>query len=273
MAQRGSVEISPRGGGEKRADSCPACGAPMDAEELAANLRVCPACGHHFPLSAGERIELLADQGSWEEIATELRSDDPLGFYDLRPYHERVEEAEYETGLSEAMLVGTARMHNMDVVLAVMDFRFMGGSMGSVVGERFWRAAELAAEARYPMVAVCASGGARMQEGMLSLLQMAKTTCAVEMMASVPVPFVATLTHPTTGGVMASFATLADVIVAEPGALLCFSGPRVIEQTVKEKLPEGFGRAESNLEHGQIDMIVPRRELKDRLVQVLGMLE
>ncbi|MEK7817076.1 MAG: acetyl-CoA carboxylase carboxyltransferase subunit beta, partial [Actinomycetota bacterium] len=191
----------------------------------------------------------------------------------LRPYTERIEEAEYETGLNEAIITGTCRIHKMDVVLAVMDFSFLGGSMGSVVGEKFWRAAETAMETRYPLVAVCASGGARMQEGILSLLQMAKTTCAVELMGEVPIPFVTVLTHPTTGGVMASFATLADVIIAEPGSLICFSGPRVIEQTIKEKLPEDFGLAESNLEHGHIDMIVPRPELKDRLVQVLGMLE
>jgi acetyl-CoA carboxylase carboxyl transferase subunit beta len=273
MARQVSVDISRRGGGPNEAGNCPECGQLVDAAELAANLKVCPNCGHHYLLSATERIGQLADEGSWVELAANLRTADPLEFYDLRPYSERIEEAGYDTGLSEAMLAGTARIHKMDVVLVVMDFRFMGGSMGSVVGERFWRATERAMETRYPLVAVCASGGARMQEGMLSLLQMAKTTCAVELLSEAPVPYVSVLTHPTTGGVLASFATLADVIMAEPGALLSFTGPRVIEQTVKEKLPEGFGRAESNLEHGQIDMIVPRTELKDRLVQVLGMLE
>ena len=234
---------------------------------------MCPHCGHHFRMTARQRIELLADSGSWSEIAGNLRSADPLEFFDLRPYPDRIEEAEYDTGLSEAMLVGRARLNKMDIILAVMDFGFMGGSMGSVVGERFWRAAEEAIETRFPLVVVCASGGARMQEGILSLLQMAKTTCAVEMLEDVPVPFVSILTHPTTGGVVASFATLADVIIAEPGALLCFSGPRVIEQTIKEKLPEDFGIAESNMQHGQIDIIVPRNELKERLVQILGMLE
>jgi acetyl-CoA carboxylase carboxyl transferase subunit beta len=224
-------------------------------------------------MTARQRIELLADPGSWSEIAGNLRSADPLEFFDLRPYPDRLEEAEYETGLSEAMLTGRARMNKMDVIMAVMDFGFMGGSMGSVVGERFWRAAAEAMDTRFPLVVVCASGGARMQEGILSLLQMAKTTCAVELMAEAPIPFVTVLTHPTTGGVMASFATLADVIVAEPGALMCFSGPRVIEQTIKEKLPEDFGLAESNMDHGQVDLIVPRTELKDRLVQILGLLE
>ncbi len=274
MAQRISVDISRRGDNEPDGSfNCPACGQRLNPGELAENLKVCPHCERHLSLTAGERIGLLADEGSWSELSASLRSADPLEFFDLRPYFERIEEAEYDTGLTEAMLAGTARMHKMEVVLVVMDFRFMGGSMGSVVGERFWRAVEHAIETRFPLVAVCASGGARMQEGMLSLLQMAKTACATELLSEVPVPFVSVLTHPTTGGVMASFATLADVIMAEPGALLCFSGPRVIEQTVKEKLPEGFGRAESNLEHGQVDMIVPRHELKDRLVQVLGMLE
>lgn len=272
---RVSVDISRRGGDSSfgGAQSCPTCKQLLSPEELEANLRVCPQCGNHFRVGARERIAQLADNGTWSEIAADLHSADPLEFFDLRPYPERIEEAEYETGLAEAMLAGTCRIHKMDVVLAVMDFSFLGGSMGSVVGEKFWRAAETAIEARRPLVVVCASGGARMQEGILSLLQMAKTTCAVELLGEAAVPFVTILTHPTTGGVMASFATLADIIVSEPGALLCFSGPRVIEQTIKEKLPEDFGRAESNLDHGQIDMIVPRMELKQRLVQILGMLE
>jgi acetyl-CoA carboxylase carboxyl transferase subunit beta len=269
-----SVDISSRGGkGPPGTTPCPGCGEFISAEQLQTEAGVCQTCGHHFPLSAGERIALLADIGSWTEIAGGLRSADPLEFYDLRPYPERIEEAEYDTGMTEAITVGTCKLHKMDCVLAVMDFRFMGGSMGSVVGERFWRAAETAIEKRYPFIAVCSSGGARMQEGILSLMQMAKTTCAVEMMAEAPVPFVSVLTHPTTGGVLASFATLADVIVAEPGALICFSGPRVIEQTIKEKLPPDFGKAETNIEHGQLDLIIPRAELKDRLVQILGMLE
>jgi len=274
LAQKVSVDISRRGGNTSNgAESCPGCKELLSSADLAGNAMTCPHCGHHFRMNARQRIELLADSGSWSEIAGNLRSADPLDFFDLRPYPDRIEEAEYDTGLSEAMLVGRARINKMDVVLVVMDFGFMGGSMGSVVGERFWRAAEEAIETRFPLVVVCASGGARMQEGILSLLQMAKTTCAVELLAEVPVPFVSVLTHPTTGGVVASFATLADVIIAEPGALLCFSGPRVIEQTIKEKLPEDFGLAESNMRHGQIDMIVPRTELKDRLVQILGLLE
>lgn len=272
MAARVSVDISRRSGAGER-KSCPGCHQTLDPVSLGENLEVCPHCGHHFRLGARERIQQLADPGSWSEIASNLRAADPLAFVDLRPYPDRIEEAEYETGITEAMLVGTATMNKMDVVLAVMDFGFLGGSMGSVVGEKFWRAAEMALQKRYPLVAVCASGGARMQEGILSLMQMAKTTCAVEMLAAAPLPFVTVLTHPTTGGVTASFATLADVIIAEPGALVCFSGPRVIEQTIREKLPEDFGRAEANLEHGHIDMVVPRAELKSRLVQVLGMLE
>lgn len=272
---RVSVDISRRGGDSTfgGAQSCPACKQLLSSEQLEANLRVCPECGNHFRVGARERVAQLVDSGTWGEIAGNLRSADPLEFFDLRPYPERIEEAEYETGLAEAMITGTCRIHKMDVVLAVMDFSFLGGSMGSVVGEKFWRAVETAIDTHFPLVAICASGGARMQEGILSLLQMAKTTCAVELLGRVPVPFVTVLTHPTTGGVMASFATLADVIIAEPGALLCFSGPRVIEQTIKEKLPDDFGRAESNLDHGQVDMIISRLELKDRLVQILGMLE
>jgi len=234
---------------------------------------VCPHCGHHFRMSARQRIDLLADTGTWNEISGNLRSADPLEFFDLLPYPDRLEEAQYDTGLSEAILTGRAKMHKIDIVLAAMDFSFMGGSMGSVVGERFWRATEEALETRFPLVVVCASGGARMQEGILSLVQMAKTTCAVELLSEVPVPFIAVLTHPTTGGVLASFATLADVVVAEPAAFLSFTGPRIIEQTIKEKLPEDFGLAESHMKHGQVDLIVPRLELKDRLVQILGMLE
>ncbi len=273
MAQRVSVNISRRNGASGGAESCPQCKQLLSAVELRDNYSVCPNCGNHFRLSARERVAMLADSGTWNEIAAGLRSADPLQFFDLRPYSERLEEAEYDTGLGEAMIVGSCRIHKMDAVLMVMDFSFMGGSMGSVVGEKFWRACEAAIENRYPLVAVCASGGARMQEGILSLLQMAKTTCAVELLSEVPVPFISILTHPTTGGVLASFATLADVIIAEPGALLSFSGPRVIEQTIKESLPDNFGLAESNLNHGQIDMIVPRSQLKDRLVQILGMLE
>ncbi len=274
MAQKVFVDISRRGGNSTNgAQRCPGCRELLSPADLSSNFMVCPRCGHHFRMTARQRIELLADPGTWSELAGNLRSADPLEFFDLRPYPDRIEEAEYETGLSEAMLVGRAKMNKMDIVLVVMDFGFMGGSMGSVVGERFWRAAEAAIETRFPLVVVCASGGARMQEGILSLLQMAKTTCAVELLAEIPVPFISVLTHPTTGGVMASFATLADVIIAEPEALLCFSGPRVIEQTIKEKLPEDFGLAESNMRHGQVDMIVPRTELKERLVQILGMLE
>lgn len=275
MAQRVSVDISRRNGsnGLSGAESCPSCKQLLDAAELEANLKVCYHCGHHFRLKTDERIGQLADVGTWNEIAGNLRSADPLEFFDLRPYPERIEEAEFETGHTEAIRAGTAKIHKMDVVLAVMDFAFLGGSMGSVVGEKFWRAAEVAIETRVPFVVVCSSGGARMQEGILSLMQMAKTTCVVDLLGEAPVPFVSILTNPTTGGVMASFATLADVIIAEPEALLCFSGPRIIEQTIKEKLPEDFGRAESNLGHGQIDMIISRPELKDRLVQILGMLE
>lgn len=275
MANKVSVDISHRGANVslKGGESCPSCKELLTSEELENNLRVCHHCGQHLRVSARSRVAQVADEGSWNELAPHLRSADPLEFFDVRLYSDRIDEAELETGLNDAIVTGTAKVHKMDVVLAAMEFQFMGGSMGSVVGEKFWRAVEASIESRFPLVVFCASGGARMQEGILSLLQMAKTTCAVELLAEARIPFVTVLTHPTTGGVLASFATLADVIIAEPGALLCFSGPRVIEQTIKEKLPEDFGRAESNLAHGQVDVIIPRGELKDRLVQILGMLE
>lgn len=252
---------------------CKACGAPLPPEELAAALFVCPRCGHHYPMGAPERILQLADAGSWREIGGDLRSSDPLDFFDTRPYTERLSEAQMETGLSEAFIGGLCGLAGRPVALGVMDFRFMGGSMGSVVGERFVRLAAAAGRESIPLVVVAASGGARMQEGILSLMQMAKTVVALDALAADGLPFISVLTHPTTGGVLASFATLADVIIAEPGALLLFTGRRVIEQTTREKLPESFGLSEAHLANGQLDMIVHRRDLKARLDQVLSLLE
>jgi acetyl-CoA carboxylase carboxyl transferase subunit beta len=215
----------------------------------------------------------MADPGTWDEIGAELRPADPLDFFDTRPYLDRLSEAQLETGLSDAFLGGLCALDGRPVALGVMDFRFMGGSMGSVVGERFARLASAAARQSVPLIVVAASGGARMQEGILSLMQMAKTVVALDALAAANLPFVTVLTHPTTGGVLASFATLADVIISEPGALLCFAGPRVIEQTTRERLPEGFGRAEANLANGQIDMIVSRHGIKRTLGRVLDMME
>jgi acetyl-CoA carboxylase carboxyl transferase subunit beta len=252
---------------------CKACAEELAPGELAGNLEVCPHCGHHYPVAGPERIMQLVDPGTWEELAADLRPADPLDFFDVRPYVERLDEAQLDTGLSEAFLAGACCIGGRRAALGVLDFRFLGGSMGSVVGERFVRLIYRAIEDGRPVVVISASGGARMQEGILSLMQMPKTVVAIEMLAERGLPYVSVLTNPTTGGVLASFATLADVVLAEPGSLLCFTGPRVIEQTTKEKLPADFGRAESNLARGQIDRIVPRPELKDTLVALLGLLE
>jgi acetyl-CoA carboxylase carboxyl transferase subunit beta len=239
---------------------------------MVANLRVCAHCGHHFPVTARERIVQLVDEGTWNEIARDLRSADPLEFTDTKPYPERLVAAERQTGLRDAVLVGGAEIGELPVALAVMDFTFLGGSMGSVVGEKLFRAVELAVERRAPLVTVSASGGARMQEGVLALMQMAKTVAAIEELREAGLPYVSVLAHPTTGGVAASFAALGDVIIAEPGALLSFSGPRVVRQTTRENIPDDFGLAESNYRHGHVDMIIPRGELRETVARVAWLL-
>lgn len=279
MTKYVTVQITPKGPTEAPplstgpGDVCKACGKNLSPAALAAALHVCPHCDHHHPVSGPDRVAQLADEGSWESIGEQLRPTDPLEFFDTRSYVERLAEAQSETGMSEAFIGGLCRMSGRPVALGVMDFRFLGGSMGSVVGERFVRLVAAAAEASVPLVVVVSSGGARMQEGILSLMQMAKTVVALDSLTGTGVPFVSVLTHPTTGGVLASFATLADVVVAEPGALLCFAGPRVIEQTTREKLPEGFGRSEANFANGQLDLVIHRRDLKERLGRVLSLLE
>ena len=255
--------------GKPHPNTCPACGSHYRDDELAQHLNVCPQCGHHFPMRARARIASLADEGSFTEEAAELRSDDPLGFFDLRPYTERLAEAEVATGLGDAMVTGHATLDGAPFQLAVMDFAFMGGSMGRVVGEKFTRACEAAAEHNIPLVSVTASGGARMQEGILSLMQLPKTVCAVEDLHDSGGAMISIMAHPTTAGVLASFASLGDVIVAEPGALLSFTGPRVVQQTTREKLPEDFGLAESNYRFGHLDAIVPRLELRPMLGRLL----
>jgi acetyl-CoA carboxylase carboxyl transferase beta subunit len=250
-------------------NTCPGCGSHYRDDELAENLRVCPQCGHHFPVRARERIEQLADPGSFVEEDAGLRSADPLGFFDLRPAAERLVAAEIETGLGDAIVCGAATIEQERCRLAVMDFSFMGGSMGSVVGEKFARACDSAGEAGVPLVSVSASGGARMQEGILALMQLPKTVCAIEELHESGGSLVSVLTHPTTGGVLASFASLGDVVVAEPGALMSFAGPRVVAQTTREKLPADFGLAESNYRFGHVDAIVPRAELRPTLSRLL----
>jgi acetyl-CoA carboxylase carboxyl transferase subunit beta len=250
-------------------NTCPGCGSHYRDDELATHLRVCPQCRHHFPVKARERITQLVDGESFTEVNRELRSADPLEFFDLKPYVERLAEAEVTTGLGDAMVTGGAAILGERCILAVMDFSFMGGSMGSVVGEKFARACDAAGEAHVPLVSVSASGGARMQEGILALMQLPKTVCAIEELQEAGGAFISVLAHPTTGGLLASFASLGDVVLAEPGALMSFAGPRVVAQTTREKLPDDFGRAESNLRFGHLDAIVDRAELRPTLAQLL----
>jgi acetyl-CoA carboxylase carboxyl transferase beta subunit len=252
----------PIGSSNEHPNTCPSCGSHYRSDELARHLGICPQCGHHFPVTARQRIEQLADAGTFEEEDADLRSTDPLGFYDLRPYTERLAEAELKTGQGDAIVTGRAEIEDEACELSVMDFGFMGGSMGSVVGEKFARACERAGDREVPLVSVTASGGARMQEGILSLMQLPKTVCAVEELHDAGGTLLNVFAHPTTAGVLASFASLGDVTVAEPGALISFTGPRVVQQTTREKLPDDFGLAESNFRFGHLDAIVPRNELR-----------
>jgi acetyl-CoA carboxylase carboxyl transferase subunit beta len=235
-------------------------------------LKVCPKCGYHERLRARERLEQLIDADSFEEFDSGLVSGDPLGFVDTRPYRQRIEDAQAKTGERDAVVVGLARIDGLPISIGVMDFAFNGGSMGSVVGEKIARSMERGLERKLPVVTVCASGGARMQEGILSLMQMAKTSALVARLGEARLPYVTILTHPTTAGVMASFASLGDVIIAEPNALVGFAGPRVIEQTIKQILPPGFQKSEFVLDHGFIDIVIPRSELRPTLSRVLRLL-
>jgi acetyl-CoA carboxylase carboxyl transferase subunit beta len=259
--------------GKKHPNTCPECGSHYRDDELEQSLRVCPQCGHHFRVGARERIEQLVDPGTFAEEDTELRSTDPLGFFDLRPYTERLAEAEIATGLGDAMVAGRAEIEGRACGLTVMDFAFMGGSMGSVVGEKFARACERAADDGTPLVSVAASGGARMQEGILALMQLPKTVVAIEELHESGGSLISVLTHPTTAGVLASFASLGDVTLAEPGALMSFAGPRVVAQTTREKLPDDFGLAESSYRFGHVDAIVQRQELRPMVGQLLRLFD
>jgi len=248
---------------------CPRCANLVYRRELERNLRVCPRCGYHHRLSASDRLALVLDRGSFEEADQGLVPEDPLGFTDEKPYPARVEEAQRRTGQPEAVMTGTGTIEGARAVVGAMEFGFMGGSLGSVVGEKIARSAERAHAHRLPFVLFVASGGARMQEGTLSLLQMAKTSVALGRLADAGIAFISVLCDPTTGGVAASFAFQGDVILAEPGALIGFAGPRVIEQTIRQKLPEGFQTAEFLLEHGLVDGIVPRADLRAALARLL----
>jgi len=248
---------------------CPECGLVVYRKDLLANASVCKGCGHHHRIFSDERIALIADPGSFEPIDSDLSPTDPLAFKDRRSYADRLRDSQSSTGLIDAVITGLCRVDHHPLALGVMDFRFMGGSMGSVVGEKLTRLIEIATAQRLPVLIVCASGGARMQEGMLSLMQMAKISGALQRHRESGLLYLALLTHPTTGGVTASFAMLGDLILAEPRALIGFAGRRVIEQTLREKLPDGFQTAEYLRDHGFVDLIVARPDLRETLSSLL----
>ena len=253
-------------------EKCERCGAVLYRPELEENLEVCPKCSFHMPIRARARLAALLDDGMGHEIGAQLGPTDVLKFKDQKKYAERIKAAQKSTGERDALIAMEGKLKGHDLVAAAFDFAYMGGSMGSVVGERFTLGAERALALRCPFVCFSASGGARMQESLFSLMQMAKTSAALGRLRAAGLPYISVLTHPTTGGVSASFAMLGDINLAEPEALIGFAGQRVIEQTVREKLPEGFQRSEFLLEHGTVDQIVDRRELRDRLAHLLAML-
>jgi acetyl-CoA carboxylase carboxyl transferase subunit beta len=248
---------------------CDNCKEIIYKKEVARNANVCPKCNYHFRISARERLETMYDDGRYREVDSGIAPVDALGFVDTKPYAARLESYQKATGLEDAIISTEGLMGGMPVIIAAMEYGFMGGSMGSVVGEKITRAAERAYEASCPLIVISCSGGARMQEGALSLMQMAKISAALARLDEKGIPYISLLTDPTTGGVTASFAMLGDLIVAEPKALIGFAGPRVIEQTIRQKLPTGFQRSEFLLEHGMIDIIVERAQMRDTLIQCL----
>lgn len=248
---------------------CTHCNELIHTNELEQNQNCCPKCDYHYRLSVEERIKSLSDNDSFEPHFNNLQPIDPLNFVDTEPYLQRIANALQKSSSNEAIVVGTCTLHRIKIALGVLDFNFMGGSMGSVVGERVTRLIELAIEERLPLILVITSGGARMQESILSLMQMAKTSAAIAKLNEVGLPYISVLTNPTTGGVTASFASLGDIIIAEPNALICFAGPRVIEQTIGQQLPPGAQKSEFLLEHGMIDCIVQRHNLKQKLAELL----
>ena len=249
---------------------CEKCGLLMYHKTLSKNVKVCPQCAHHFPTSSHDRIQQLTEPGSWQPLNNDLSSTDPLGFFDKKLYSKRLKDMKSKTGLHDAVQTGLGKIDKIFVALGVMDFRFMGGSMGSVVGEKLTRLIEVATSRKLPIIIICASGGARMQEGMLSLMQMAKVSSALHRHRELNLLYLSVLTSPTTGGVTASFAMLGDLIIAEPNALIAFAGRRVIEQTIRQDLPLNFQTSEYLFDHGFIDLIVSRTELKLKLVKLLN---
>ena len=248
---------------------CPGCGQAIYNKDLAANLNVCPKCAHHFRISAAERLRWLFDDGRWTEHHANLTSTDPLQFTDTKPYRDRLQKTIAGTGMKDAVVVATGTLDGLGVVISAMEYSFIGGSMGVVVGEKITRGLEMALERRQPAIIISCSGGARMMEGALSLMQMAKVSAALARLDRARLPFISILTDPTTGGVTASFAMLGDLNIAEPKALIGFAGPRVIEQTIRQKLPEGFQRSEFLVEHGMLDLVVDRRDLKATIARAL----
>ncbi len=253
-------------------DKCEKCGAVLYGPELERNLEVCPKCAHHRPIGARKRLLAFLDPDSTSEIAAELAPTDALKFRDSKKYPDRIKSSQKNVGENDALIAMRGRLKGQDIAAAAFEFRYMGGSMGSVVGEKFALAAELALAEKIPFVCFAASGGARMQEGLFSLMQMAKTSAALARLRAAGIPYIVVLTHPTTGGVSASLAMLGDLNIAEPEALIGFAGPRVIEQTVRETLPEGFQRSEFLLDHGALDMIVDRRELRDKIASLFALM-
>ncbi len=251
---------------------CNNCREIIYRKEFEKNAKVCPKCSYHFPISVEERIAITLDEGSFRELDKEIFPLDPLNFKDTKRYKERLKDYQDKVGQMDAIMMGEGSICNLPVIFGVINFSFMGGSMGSVMGEKIARGAEHATKKHYPLIIVTASGGARMQEGILSLMQMAKTSAAINRLNDVRIPFITILTDPTFGGVTASFAMQADIIIAEPKALIGFAGPRVIEETIKQQLPEGFQRSEFLLNHGMIDMIIERKRLKETLARIISML-
>ncbi len=271
------ARIRTEGGGKRNVpeglwEKCDSCGAALYGPELEKNLRVCPKCGHHMAIEARERLASFLDEGPVEEIAPDLGPTDALHFKDQKKYSERIKAAQKNTGEKDALIAVSGLLKGRPICVAAFEFRYMGGSMGSVVGEKFALAAERALKDRCPLVCFCASGGARMQESLFSLMQMAKTSAAIGRLQAAGLPFISVMTHPTTGGVTASLAMLGDINIGEPQALIGFAGPRVIEQTVRETLPKGFQRSEFLRDHGTVDLIVDRRELRDRIAALLALM-
>ena len=252
---------------------CSECGEIIYKKELDKKLYVCPKCDHHFRIGSNDYLKILIDKNTFEEFNENIASTDPLKFKDSKKYSDRYRIATQKTGLTEAVITGKGKIEGLSIIIAIMDFSFLGGSMGSVVGEKVSRAADIALKENLPFIIISASGGARMQEGVLSLMQMAKTSAKLALLAEAKIPYISILTHPTTGGTTASYAMLGDVHIAEPRALIGFAGPRVIKQTIGQDLPDGFQRSEFLLEHGFVDVIIHRHELKNRLASILRFFE